>query len=627
RKPRTRYNSGPATQGRGYQPRACGFDMNHNGVFGEPADCHVCDGSTRDPNYDGIFENIVYVSCQTGNDNASCGAPGNPCHSIQYAWNNRTSPAGSPAADIICFRGYCHEESITPGVSGKPGSYTVPQSGTQARDWQLPTHPTMLVGWDYNKNGQYPPYDTQDIAVLDGNGLAQAIRLSANSVNSEVELAHFTVRDYGRSSSSSGNRGFIGLGSAPGTSSHVFIHDLSIQNVNAAQPLVSNNIIFNLFTGNTNLQWLAVDNVQVTNAGGYLARGSGPSSGSDIGPYRFQNISYTAQSCSSTGGGQCADPGSQAHAVAFKLWGYISGIEVLDSIFDLNVGAWTPQASGFGSTAFLAAQCSHDWTIRNNEMRDWKVGLTVQGYAYGYCDGAGARPVDSVVFDRNIFRNTYSPWVFGNNGVTIESGGPNPRTSIGNVLISNNFFSSTPGWQGMIYISAGNNGGPDPANIQILNNTTVANLTRGGFGALTLVKGTSNPPQKLQWKNNIIAGMGQTGEENLHTEYAPAGWDADGNVFDGHGIFTWNGNAYSNLAGWRGASGRDQGSRVCTPGFLNPAAGDFHLVPGDACARSAGLNIFSMVPNDIDGNVRPATGLYDIGAHQVHAYASAPPRH
>ncbi len=27
----------------------------------------------------------------------------------------------------------------------------------------------MLVGWDADNDGQYPPYDTDDTAVLDGN--------------------------------------------------------------------------------------------------------------------------------------------------------------------------------------------------------------------------------------------------------------------------------------------------------------------------------------------------------------------------------------------------------------------------------------------------------------------------
>src|SRR5580693_7406691 len=80
-------NFAAAAQGaaaRGYNARACGFDLNHNGIFGEPADCHLCDGTTTDPYGDGNPPNLVYVSCQTGADGPSCGSPGNPCASIQY---------------------------------------------------------------------------------------------------------------------------------------------------------------------------------------------------------------------------------------------------------------------------------------------------------------------------------------------------------------------------------------------------------------------------------------------------------------------------------------------------------------------------------------------------------------
>ena len=31
---------------RGFSARTCGFDMDRDGIFGEPEDCHVCDGTT-----------------------------------------------------------------------------------------------------------------------------------------------------------------------------------------------------------------------------------------------------------------------------------------------------------------------------------------------------------------------------------------------------------------------------------------------------------------------------------------------------------------------------------------------------------------------------------------------------
>ncbi|MBV8199068.1 MAG: hypothetical protein JOZ15_00445, partial [Acidobacteria bacterium] len=82
----------PAELARGYHARACGFDLNHNGIFGEAADCNICNGTTTDPGGASPPPNMIYVSCDTGADNTSCGSPENPCGSINYAWNNRTGP-------------------------------------------------------------------------------------------------------------------------------------------------------------------------------------------------------------------------------------------------------------------------------------------------------------------------------------------------------------------------------------------------------------------------------------------------------------------------------------------------------------------------------------------------------
>jgi hypothetical protein len=584
-----------ALPARGYQARACGFDLNRNGVFGEAADCHaICNGGTGGLDTGGVLRNQIYISCNTGADTASCGAPGTPCRTISYTWNNRTSPAGANAADILCFRGICHEENITTAASGRPGVYLKPQSGSEARSFELPLHPTMLVGWDFNHDGVYPPYDTADQAVLDGSGLSEAIWLAANTPNSYVELAHFTVRNYGTGVNSSQN-GFLRIGGNNGSASHIYVHDIAIQNVNAGQGLDSGNIVFNLFTANTQVQHLAIENVQVLNAGGYLVRGSGTTGANgtplfENGPYRFERISWTARSCNDTGlAGACADPGSEAHAIGWKLWGYITGIEVLDSRLQLQPSAWTPHPSGFGSTAFVPAQCSRNWTIRNNEIDDFKIGLTAQGYAQGYCDGAAARPLDGVVFDHNLFLNTYAPWIYGNNGVVISGGGPNPQTSVGRVVVTNDIFVSLPGWQGMAYIDAGNAGGPDPGSFQFTNNTTVAKLTRSGFGAVTVMNGNSYPAQVYSFHGNVVARSG--GGENFHLAFAPIAWSADGNVFDPAAAFTWGQTSCAALAPWQHTSQQDGDSRACRPQLVNAAADDFRVAPGDPCGGGAGASV------------------------------------
>src|SRR6185436_15174352 len=107
---------GRAEAARGYQSRACGFDMNRNGVFGEAADCNVCDGTTTDPDGDGVKEDLIYVNCGTGSNTTSCGSPSNPCKTIAYAWGTRADGPGDGAEDIICFTGICKtEENVVPG--------------------------------------------------------------------------------------------------------------------------------------------------------------------------------------------------------------------------------------------------------------------------------------------------------------------------------------------------------------------------------------------------------------------------------------------------------------------------------------------------------------------------------
>lgn len=52
--------------------------------------------------------------------------------------------------------------------------------------------------------------------------------------------------------------------------------------------------------------------------------------------------------------------------------------------------------------------------------------------------------------------------------------------------------------------------------------------------------------------------------------------------------------------------------------FVDAAAKDYHLAASDTVARGAGINLTaSGITTDIDGDARPATGAWDIGADQV----------
>lgn len=60
--------------------------------------------------------------------------------------------------------------------------------------------------------------------------------------------------------------------------------------------------------------------------------------------------------------------------------------------------------------------------------------------------------------------------------------------------------------------------------------------------------------------------------------------------------------------------------------FRDAANYDYHLATADTVARGAGVNLTSSgITTDIDGEIRPATGAWDIGADQYVAPASTGP--
>lgn len=603
--------SGP--QPRGYISRQCGFDMNRDGVFGGAGDCNVCDGVTADPDGDGVSEDQIYVDCDTGTNNGSCGGPGNPCRTITYAWGTRADGPGDGAEDIICFRGTCREEMITPGVSGLPGTYTVPASGSQARDWQYPADPTMLVGWDSDNDGRYPPRDANDTAILEGSGgLTRAFFISLG--NSRLEMGHFTVKDYGRFTTSS-NSGWLDFGSSAGNIDHLYFHDLDLLNINRDRSSDSEVSAISFFSGVSRLHWLAFQNLNFTNTGSWFVRGAGQVTPPDDGPFRWQNISLTAHGCDV---GTC---GSGAGTPGFKVWSYMSGFEVLDSMWDANVAAWQPTTVGgpSGARFITVAQCIQDWVIRNNEVRDYKNTLDVQGYAETFCDGLGiARPVDQVVFDGNIVRNTYAPWLFGDYGIRIKDGGAVAGESVGSVTISNNFFSSTVGWESAIWSFPGHQTLPLSGTIVIANNTFYGDINRHGAVVIGNVEGSDQPfvQQHYIIKNNLFAGLG-TNDHNVVTTYAPTLWDADFNVFDDNGVFTWQGNEIASLATWKATTGGDASTTTCTPKLVAGAIGNFHLSATDTCAKDAATELGQVTDRDVDNEARGEDGAWDIGADET----------
>lgn len=607
----------PITVRYGYQPRACGFDLDDDGVIGEEQDdCRVCDGQTSDPDGDGVDEDMIYIDCQAGNDAGGCGGPDNPCATIQYAWSKVADGAGDGAEDILCFRNVCREENIHPQGGGLPKTKIAAASGHQERDWEYPSDPAMLVGWDSDADGRYPPYDGDDTAVLDGGeGLTRAFRLGDD--NSYLELAHFTVRDYGRYTSK-GDTGWLKVELDGTKLSHVYAHDQELVAINMDRASGREISTVHLSTDTLRLHWLEFSNLMVRDNGGAFALGAAPGEPPALGPYRWQHITRTAHSCSV---GDCEDG---ANSLDFAFSGYVSGVEVLDSAWYANIEHWRPKAAGgiSGSAFATVAQFNQDWLLRNNYIVDHKNGLIVRGAAAREYDARAPRPVDNIVFDRNIFWNTFEPWKYGDAGVDIRGGDP-LHELVGTVTVSNNFLTSTTPWDACIEVRPGNDEQPLPGQVTVVNNTCNGPVDR--YAAIVIGNPEENKlyaQQNVTFLNNAVHGLAPQ-QTNLLATFVPSSWRSDGNVYDENGTFRWADDYTGKLDNFQFLSGGDEHSRFCAPAFVSAARGDLHLSPLDTCLRDAGVDASEIIQVDIDDEPRGQGAGWDAGADELPAEAGA----
>ena len=731
--------AGPGLQAqeRGYIARSCGFDLNKNGIVGEAADCNVCDGSGTT----GADE--IYVSCAydaglhaAGADTAddpgtpqdeSCGSPTSPCLTIDFAFSTiADGPNAGNGHDIVCFRNTCKEENLSPKYSGEGPHHTRPVDpnvpNSEGNPWQYPTKPTMLVGWDVDDDGVYPPHDfsgsphdsnsQHHSAVLMppdppcpndpnqectaapilnkpyGPRYHQKINERTFFIDNELsflEFAHFTVRDYGRHTLTY-NSGFLDLNYHPNgnlaqnDSNHLYFHDIELHDLNRDSNYNSRTSALNTFNWRAN--HVNFDNMLFTNNGHWFARG-GLDSTTSRGPFGWKNISLTLDACKppaaatcdwetdndecsestptgfccSTGdvctdSANCEPTGSEIcetrTSTTFKIWGYYHGLEILDSIWDANTLIQNSPTTDGKARGIDMAQCTQDWTVRNNEIIDYNSPIEVNPFSTDSCDGEKdsggvittleARPVTGLVIDRNLIRHPAPTGVL-DHGIALKQGGTEyPRQVIGDVTISNNMITSDPGLERCITVETGH-GWPGstqypveavPGTVRLVGNTCYGPITLNAAVLIGDAQGNnqSTMQQDFVVRNNIVGGI-TTGVANLATTYAPSNFDIGTNVWDPDGKYRWNEstNVQIDFATWQTQSG-DTGSSECTPTLLStdgnyangdpkPLGGDLHLHPVDTCAQDQGSDVSAITDIDIDADDRPTDNGFDIGADEV----------
>jgi len=519
--------------GQGYLARPCGFDLNDNGIIGEPADCSICDamladgliqGGTADPDGDGTDEDLIYVDCENGIDQATCGLAGNePCRSIEYAFNTVADGSGDGAEDIVCFTGVCSTanssavDTIRIQVDGVPGQNTRPRTGNQERAFEYPSNPMMLMGWDRDADGSFPPFDPDDISIID----TPDIQKGFNVLPSYTEFAHFAWNNHSQTDNVDGIHAYLIKVSDGPARSHIYLHDIESDGTNRGNSLHATEIGINLFA-HTGLTYFSIENSQFTNTGGYWLRG-GTGRSPESGPFRFQNLTVTFMGCPLGADPPCDELYYAAVAVA-KLWGWVTGQEWIDNVFDAQPDQWnspgSAQTIGGGSV-----QCVQDVVYRNNRFFGFATGLNFASFAPGFCDTPPqARPVRGIVAERNEFTYAYgaNPTAQGAIGIVVSGGGPLIENSVEDVTVVNNvFIDSSPGIRHGIEIRGGNNESPHVGRITITGNRFEFTNLGKAFIAIVDVDGNRFNRQDFVIRDNNFRVDSQGPGRNVDTEYAP----------------------------------------------------------------------------------------------------------
>jgi hypothetical protein len=645
---------------RGYVSRACGFDMNDNGVAGEAADCNVCDGVTTDPDGDGDPEDLIYVDCNSGSDSGN-GTPGNPYRTLAKALSTADG-ASDGREDIICARATCSaangsrvsEQDIpVSGVANKGPTgnwfYTRPRRGPEERDFQYPADPVMIVGWDTDDDGDYPPFDSDqpEPLVFDAcsaancsGGTTTAIGFRTRSDRDYIEFAHFTMKNYGRGGGTpSASISLSGSGSKAG----IYLHDLVIEKPNYRLSGESDRAAIYVMMGGASLTWFAIENVKIFDYGSWPIRGNLGGS-----YYRFRNLELFGPK-----------PSSGENSPGFKVWEH-SNTEYLGIKFDSDIG--NIGVSDYGQIAALQlSKSSSNVVFRNNIFRNCNECMIMDyrdcdASGQTYCSTAnGQTTTRNVLMDRQVFTQDAS--VSGNLQFLMvraiasdgsERGGgdrlsdPNCTDPVGfeNLTIKNSVFMRTTGRGGAMQLKIGSNCAGAPLGpVTIDNNTFVVSpsgrnsplINVGGVGAFDY--DYRYYAQSYRIRNNTVSGVDggdvvfqlkHQGENGYFgdTRY-PSDFVATGNAYGSAPAFVRDGTSYSSLSSWQSATRYDTDSDSCSTRF---AADGYRLLATDTCSKDQGVNT-ACTTSDIDGRARVRTTAdpCDRGADEEGNGGAPPP--
>ena len=604
---------------RGYHCRPCGLDLNRDGRVGIDGEDNILGRDDlenpdaprwnwRDPDGDDIDEDYYFVDADEGSD-LNVGTREAPLKTIQEALN-RCDGAANGKEDIICIYGVFREEIV---LTQSGGATHYMRDG-----FEYPADPMRIIGWDKDGDGQYPPFDKDDKAVIDGSeGLVMAISNGTHKT-SYVEIAHLVIQNF-NGWSTSRVRGAIRLSSSLGGDvSHIYMHDVEMYNINTESYRNPDDpddpdegkerIVVVFWNGETALQHIALCNVLVGGYGDFFARGSpalNEATGKRSGKFRFKNLTLNCK----TVDGQSI--------TGFKIWGAHDGVEILDSVLDGRPQDWNYMDGGPRLISVRPDQ--HDVTIRNNLLLQGRTSITIDGCSSNF---GNTRTTDDIVIEGNHIVVTHDDWGSGLSrpiGIRIDPGCNIVKTTE-DISIRNNFLFMPIRGAVALELSPGMDDIDieQPGILEVVGNTIYGpGKSDNFFGLLVNLKYVPNPQRNFRIYNNIFANIGSSGHNiSYDYPYPPEDYNThhvsvliDGNIWDPEGRFKWYGERLVDFEEWKTRTGQDAHSILGSPVFAHVDGADLHLAPEDTVARNVGVNITGITTTDIDddeGVVRTA---------------------
>jgi hypothetical protein len=291
-----------------------------------------------------------------------------------------------------------------------------------------------------------------------------------------------------------------------------------------------------------------------------------------------------------------------------------------------------------GGLSSFTANLEHDNRVDNLSDDGIRCGADCSNYhnEVSHIDGSGHS--DSLLAQSGSYIAIYNNFVHdsGDQNIYLDN---LYNSACSHIRIYNNVIASNPGF-GVVIDPEGGVGGTCPDgpggsiaawdDVVIANNTfytTSASAIRGGS------RGTGSQTTNLVIVNNIFGNVTDGGYRSVdldsNVSFAAMGWN-----YDTYANTSAN---YPTIASWQSnmtltqikalSPARELNGEVGIPAYVNPSGSDFHLALSDAIAIAKGQNLalsYGFLATDKDGNPRPSSGSWDLGAYQSQSTANRP---